>query len=167
MKKFRKILAEALVAALFTTMFAISPQAAEPDGAQAGVSAEDYEISAYNSMGNLIADEIADYQAAGEGTDNAARSYLISDIEISGSTATVSYIAQENCVVLVALYDESTGKLLATGKSYVTKNEHSIDIEIAAEQMPQYFILKGFMLDSGNAPLSDEYYSEIYTAELQ
>ncbi len=163
LRRIKKSVAVILVAAFLMTMFAIAPSASEKkDGSSAGST--EYSVSGTNSAGDLLADEIENYRAQQNETEG---SYVISDIKVSGNIATVNYSAQADCTVLVALYDENTDAMLASGKTEVKGNETSVDVTIETENMPTAFVVKGFMLDSNNDPLSALFSSVMYTTKMQ
>ena len=163
LRKLKKSVAVVLVATFLMSMFVIAPSAAEKEE-NGEISATECSVTGNNSAGNLIASEIEDYRAQMEETDG---SYVISDIQVNGSTATVSYTAESDCNVLVALYDENTDVMLASGKTKAESDKTAVDVTIETDNIPTAFVVRGFILGDNNAPLGESYCSEMYTTEIQ
>lgn len=163
-RKIKKSVAVVLVATFLMSMFIIAPSAAETGNNESVVNNNDYSLEGNNSVGNLIADEIADHQSKQISSDGE---YLITELEVNKNIATVSYTAKDNCTILVAIYDENNGTMIASGKTEVSADESEADVKIETENMPEYFVAKAFILNESNAPLSKPYCSEMYTTEIQ
>ena len=124
-------------------------------------------VKATNSFGALIADQFQSSMDAQ--SEKEQLQYVITNVDVEGNTASVSYVAEETCNILVALYDEDTGEMLASGNSEAAAAEEEtlLDITIDTESMPQYFVLKAFMLDNENNPLNDYYITGFYSQAIQ
>ncbi len=116
-----------------------------------------------NSLGNMIADELDEAMSQ----DLTSADFSITGLTIEGHTATVDYMSAIDCTILVALYDEKTGRMSASGKSSVTSENDVATINIEATLMPQYFVATAYMLDKNNAPLTDEFTTELYTEDIK
>lgn len=163
--KVKKITAIVLVATFLVSMFAIATSAAEPEKPNASVYTSDYSVSGDNSFGELISDKISG--SVIEPSENENGGSRITELTIEGKTATVEYESTVDCTILVAVYDETTKQMLASGKSETLKSGNSVNIEIVTDQMPEYFIAKAFILDQNNAPLSSAFSTSFYTEAIQ
>ncbi len=160
----KKIISILLVVVILITSFIIPVSAEEvkTEKPTTSVSNDDLTLMGTNSFGNMLSSKIQENTS--EMTDNGSR---ISDIQIEGTTATVTFSAIEDCTILVGIFDETTDQLLASGKSEVTKDSNSIDITIETETMPEYFSIKAYMLNGINSPIAPEYNSALYTKAIQ
>ncbi len=157
-----------LFAMLPANAFAASDSANQTGETTAQVSNDELEISGTNSFGELVASTIEDYNDGEYSDDAATREYSVTDIEMNGTTATVEYGAQRDCTLVVAIYDEDGIKMLGSGKTDVTADAQLAEVEVSISEMPQYYLVKAFLLNSAtNAPLSKVYTCELYTEAIQ
>ncbi len=164
LRKLKKSVAVVLVATFIMSMFVIAPSAAEKENENVAVNTSDYSISGYDSFGEMLASDISDKN---EEIMQANEEFSLLDVTVNGNVAMVDYEAKEDCTILVAVYDDVTEKMLASGKSQALANQDSVEVSIETEVMPEYFILKAFMLDDNNAPLTGCYVEERYTEGVQ
>lgn len=164
-RKIKKSVAVVLIATFLMSMFIISPGAAENENSNATVDTLDYSVSADNSFGELISEKINESGIPSAENENAESS--ISELTIEGKTAVVEYESTVDCTILVAIYDETTNQMLASGKSEALKNESTVNVEIVTDKMPEYFIAKAFILNKNNEPLSPAYSTSFYTEAIQ
>ena len=86
----------------------------------------------------------------------------ISSVEVSGSTATVSYWSSKDCTVIVGIYenDGTNGThMLTFGTANVTAAGSKASVRI--DNLPQYFYLKAYLVDSESySPLASVYMRE-------
>lgn len=90
----------------------------------------------------------------------------ISFVEIDGKTASVDLINSVPCRLVVAIYDQDSGKMLASGIKDVDINAANAKVSIDIPSMPEYFLLRAFALDSDMSALCCKYESPLYTREL-
>lgn len=164
-RKIKKSVAVVLIATFLMSMFIISPGAAENENSNATVDTLDYSVSADNSFGELISEKINESGIQPAENENTESS--ISELTIEGKTAVVEYESTVDCTILVAIYDETTNQMLASGKSEALKNESTVNVEIVTDKMPEYFIAKAFILNKNNEPLSPAYSTSFYTEAIQ
>ncbi|MBQ8188513.1 MAG: DUF4214 domain-containing protein, partial [Lachnospiraceae bacterium] len=96
--------------------------------------------------------------------------YNVFSIEMTGREAYVELEAVEDCILLVAIYDEAGEQLIASGSlDIVAGDEAAItEIDIAEAEMPQYFYLRGYLVEKESyRPLCTVYESPNYTQEMQ
>ena len=164
-RKIKKSVAVVLIATFLMSMFIIAPGAAENENSNATVDTLDYSVSADNSFGELISEKINESGIQSAENENAES--RISELTIEGKTAVVEYESTVDCTILVAIYDETTNQMLASGKSEALKNESTVNVEIVTDKMPEYFIAKAFILNKNNEPLSPAYSTSFYTEAIQ
>lgn len=121
-------------------------------------------VQGTNSFGNLLTNELTaemDKQEENNGCN-------IFSIEMNGTNATVSFETTENCTLVIAVYDESGEQMLASGNTAVVKGETEVLVTIDTDSMPQYYYLRGFLVDSDTLrPVCTVYESPNYTQEMQ
>ncbi len=177
----KRLLSLLLTAAMLIPCVSMSFTAASAQQTDSATSSEvtsETQVTGTNSFGELLADGLTDTD--GEDTDTEtdtdteyAEDCGISDITVEGNTATVTYYTAQDCTVVVALYDEDSGEMLASGYADVVETddvatvEVGLDTESGTEEMPEYFDLKGFMLDSENNPIANDYSTNLYTETIQ
>ena len=123
-------------------------------------------INASNALGSLFLDEIQ--AAAQEEQEEIKQSFVISDIEVTDKTAVVKIIAAEYCTVAVGIYEDKSEKPLAYGYAPVEIGTSRVSVEIGIDEMPAYFIVKAYIVDTDSLrPLSKEYTSTKYTQAMQ
>ena len=161
----KKLISILLVSIMLCTSVIIPVSAEEtttPNNGIASVTNDDLSVTGTNSFGNMLSDKIQENTS--EMNDTGSR---ISDIQIEGTTATVSYSAIQDCTVLVGIFDETTDQMVASGKTEVKKDEQSATVTIETEAMPKYFKIKAYMLNGINSPIAPEYNSPLYTKKIQ
>ncbi|MBQ3929087.1 MAG: hypothetical protein II711_03235, partial [Clostridia bacterium] len=137
------------------------------DSPTASVTNDDLQISGSNSFGNLLATKVNDYQNSGN-EDEYTEGYSVIGIEMNGKTATVEYNAVENCMLVVGVYTDDGVKMLGSGNATVSPDSQSTNVEIAISEMPQYYLVKAFLVNpANNYPLCKAYTCELYTKSIQ
>lgn len=138
----------------------------EAEEAFVSIEQKDMSIDASSGMGSLILDEVQ--IAAGEAASEAQSSYAISEIEVIGTVAQVRFHAKSSSTVVVGIYEENSEKAYAFGYADVVSGENSITVSIEAESLPEYFVVKGYIVDTDSLrPLSEEYFTNMYTKVFQ
>ena len=121
-------------------------------------------IEGDDSFGRLLAEAVETEMASQE--ENLG--YHVFSIEMDGKKATVSFETMEDAALVMGIYDESGKKLLASGYTKVTKEDTQAVIDISIDSMPQYFYLRGFLVNADTLrPLCIVYESPNYTREMQ
>lgn len=86
----------------------------------------------------------------------------IFSVEVNGNMATVDFQTTDDCTLLIGIYDNSGEDMLASGKLEVTPEENEVTVTIETDEMPEYFYLRGFMVDTETlAPMCMECISSI------
>ncbi len=159
---FKKFISALLAVVIVTSTFTTMTVSATEDSS-ANIVNNDLSVQGENSFGNMLSNELEGAMAQ----ETTSADFALTGLKIEGQTATVEYMSAIDCTILVALYDEATNRMVASGKSLISSEEDVAKITIEAEEMPKYFIATAYMLDSNNAPLTDEFTTELYTEEIQ
>lgn len=91
----------------------------------------------------------------------------IFDITVEGNAASVSLETDREATLVVGIYTEDGMEMTASGITQVTPDTETVTVDIAAEEMPQYFLVRAFLLDSDYSPLCLAFESSLYTEEVQ
>ena len=137
---------------------------AQTGTADAALSRQEITVTSENDFAELLSDEINEELNAYEKNNG----YHIFSLEVSGTTALVTMEALGECSLVVGIYDEAGTTLLASGSRQVCAADKSVTVEIETEEMPQYFLVKAYLLDTVNKnPLCTAYQNPNYTQEMQ
>ena len=166
MKKLRKLIAYVLIACFLFEPTAMAYAAEKPsvcsDKRTTMKTTSDTSLEATDGLSELFADTIEESEELSEEVNS------ISGLEISGTTATITYASQQEAEILVAIYTEETEQMLGSGRVIVNSENTSVDITLSMEEMPEYFIAKAYMLDPvTHHALAECYTSNMYTQEMQ
>lgn len=119
-------------------------------------------VEGTNDVGILLADELSGKTAANEADKNH-----ITELSIEDCVATVNYVTDKSGDIVVAIYDETTGQMLASGTESVQASSQSVAVTINGD-IPRAFVATAFLLDSsGHEPLCEEYTTTLYTSAMQ
>lgn len=166
-KKWKKFLAMLLFLALCMNL------AAAPNAAAANVSEEGREtkstegelsVTGNGTLGRLLTEPL-EQEIQKQEENNGCN---IFSIQVEGKTAVVDFETTANAELLVAVYDESGVEMLASGSVDVFAGEETAEVDIDIASMPQYFYLRGFLVESDSfRPICTAYESPNYTKEMQ
>lgn len=161
-KPFKRILS--IVLTIIMVLSAVPSMAYATDNIEedtiSGVSSN-VNLKATNSVGELVT------QALQTNGMNSDCEYGITGIAFEGKTATVSGFAKKNCILLVALFDEKTDRMIASGMGEFVEDGQTADVEISTSAMPKYFIARAFLLDEYGASLCDKYTTKEHTHDFE
>ena len=123
---------------------------------------ENMSVVGTDSFGEMLS------QALSQETEQEEnQSCHISDITVEGSAASVSLETDREATLVVGIYTEDGMEMTASGITQVTPDTETVTVDIAAEEMPQYFLVRAFLLDSDYSPLCLAFESSLYTEEVQ
>ena len=164
----RKITAAALAVMMSVTSviqtFSTYAAAQKTTESSAELSTESLDIQATNSFGSILAKEISTEQTK----QLANNGCNVFSIEMDGTEANVEFQTVAPCTLVVGVYDESGETLLATGSTEVLHDQTRATVSIEIDAMPEYFYLKGYLIDSlGLAPMCTVYKNPNYTQKMQ
>ena len=158
----KRILAVLLTAVMLLSVAPMGVFAKEnvTDDTAEGVMS-DVNLKATNSVGELVT------KALEKNGLDAESECGVTGLDFDRKTATVTGFAKENCALIVAIYDEDTNRMLASGIGEFLKDEQTASVEISIAQMPEYFIAYAFLLDENGAALCDKFTSREHTHEFE
>ena len=158
----KRILAVLLTAVMLLSVAPMSVFAKEnmTDGTAEGVMS-DVNLKATNSVGELVT------KALEKNGLNAESEYGVTGLDFDGKTATVTGFAKENCALIVAIYDENSNRMLASGIGEFSEDEQTASVEISTTQMPEYYIAHAFLLDENGSALCDKFTSREHTHDFE
>ena len=123
---------------------------------------ENMSVVGTDSFGEMLS------QALSQETEQEEnQSCHISDITVEGNAASVSLETDREATLVVGIYTEDGMEMTASGITQVTPDTETVTVDIAAEEMPQYFLVRAFLLDSDYSPLCLAFESSLYTEEVQ
>lgn len=136
----------------------------ETDAPDTSVSMGDMSVTATNSFGAMLADELT----AAQRDQLQGNGNTVFSVEMEGNLANVSFQTVRYCTLIVGIYDDSGETLLASGRTAVTPEDREMQIEIEFGEIPQYFYVRAYLVDSDSlAPLSTVYCCPNYTEKMQ
>lgn len=128
------------------------------------ISENGLEIKAVNSFGRALSDSVS-FEAADVGQKTGSGVY---SVILDGTQASVSFYAAEKGTLIVGVYDESGSKQIATGSVEVKQGESKAAVTIETDGLPEYFLLRAFLVDTNSSrPLCKSYESIDYTQAMQ
>lgn len=154
----KRILSALLIAVMLISVVPVSVFAKEnePD-VENGTQAE---IKQTNSLSKMLAEATDMSQVAMDSP------YYISEMTFDGKIANVRYYNEQDCLLAVAVYDESTGQMIDSAVELVEAESVTADITMNFE-LPEHFLAKAFLLDEKNAALCKELVCRTYTTEYE
>lgn len=162
MDLFKKMISVFLCVSLFCSFIAITANAEEANNdTNAQLYSNSYDLSGINGVGNILTKTVKSSETP---VDNG---YSFSYLQIDGKTAYVGFNNIEACTLVVAVYSEEEGKMLASGVKKVEANTFETTVNIEISSMPKYFILKAFLLDENMASLCTPYSVIDYTKQFE
>ncbi|MBR5620036.1 MAG: hypothetical protein IKW76_09905 [Clostridia bacterium] len=120
-------------------------------GAQTPQVQASYDLDSTDKVGALLSDAMTD------SIPDEAAAYAVTDVKLDGKTATVSLNNSGECTVVVALYTEERGTMLGSGVQKASANAATVKVNIEIAAMPEYFLLKAFLLGVNNEALCPNY----------
>ena len=163
----KKIISALMAGIILATSFeATMPAAAEavPQQTEQTLSTGNMEISGTTNIGSLLAETMSEgYQ---ELTENEG--YSVFSIEMKDKTARVSLQAVKSCTLLVGLYDNTGAEMLTITSADIEADQRTADAVFDIEQMPEYYFLRAFLIDTDtHRALSEKYECPLYTQKWQ
>ena len=119
-------------------------------------------FSADNSAGELIADKLSE---STEKQDN--NGYNILAVTVKGTSAEVELESIDDAQIIVGIYSEDGQEMQGMGTADIKQSDRKVVININIDTMPQYFLVRAFLIDETMSPLCSKYESTMYTKEMQ
>lgn len=104
---------------------------------------------------NMIANNLTSGEDSGD--------YSIVYLDINDKTATVELNNKEDCTLVVAIYEEGSAHMLASGVKEISANAGLVEVKINVDTMPKTYLAKAFLLGADNYALCKEYVSYKHT----
>ena len=124
----------------------------------------DLSVEGTDSVGELLAEELVNVASQQEENNGCN----VFSIDVSEDTATVYFETTQDATLVVAVYDENGSQMLAYGKKEVTQDETIAVVDIDSGSMPQYFLVRGYLIETETLrPICTGYESSMYTQEMQ
>ena len=124
----------------------------------------DLSVEGTDSVGELLAEELVNVASQQEENNGCN----VFSIDVSEDTATVYFETTQDATLVVAVYDENGSQMLAYGKKEVTQDETITVVDIDSGSMPQYFLVRGYLIETETLrPICTGYESSMYTQEMQ
>ena len=141
---------------------------AAPVEETASVDTDNVTIEGTNGFGNLLSQEITENQAESKAEEaDYPGGYTVTNLEIEGNTATVTYDTMEEATLVVALYTEDGMQMLTSTTATVSPDATEAEL-IFEGNMPEYFMASAYLLDQYDySPLCASYDTPMYTREMQ
>ena len=115
-----------------------------------------------NSVGTMIADELKTVE------QDAGDPNVLQDLTIENGTATVRFTTTEEAELVVAIYEEASGRQVTSAKATVHKDDTTAALPLDASALPQYFRAEAFLLSTKDyTPLCESLSTPMYTQAFQ
>lgn len=116
--------------------------------------------NATNALGAVIEQAMESEITEGNG-------YFIQEVSIEELTATAHISAPDDTTLVVAIYDENSGAMVTSGNADIDSQTELAYVLLDECEMPDFFVVKAFLLDCDNAPICKNYEGLEYTAAYQ
>ena len=157
----KRIISVILALLMIVTAFPLSAFANQKNYAD---TQQQIEYQATNAIGDIILN-------AADFNESEAAANAIQNVTVSGKTATIELKNTDAGTLIVAIYDNDGKTMLGSGKTDIAASETeqfiTAEVEISADEMPEYFYLKAFFVDSANRPLCEQYETIEYTKKFE
>ena len=154
----KRLLSLILVLILLASTFIVTSSAAqtENDLTQTQLNTDDMiGVSVDNSLGTMLGAAVSNGQSSVENT--------ITDVTVTDEMIIVELSQSEASIIVVGIYDETGDTLIDYFvERDIPEEAQTIEFDIDID-MPQYFYLRAFILDSECCPLAKQYETSRYT----
>lgn len=125
-------------------------------------SAAKTNVVGMNSVGTMVARELEGMEKD-QGNPNA-----LQELTIESGTATVRFAATEDAELVVAIYEEASGRQVTSAKTTVHKDDTAAELTLDDSVLPQYFRAEAFLLSAQDyTPLCESLSTPMYTQAFQ
>ena len=167
-KFLKRTLAIFMILLTLFMMIPLSVFAADDD--YTAESQTDIEYQSTNALSDVLANAMQEDEEK-----QTEEGYYILDVTVADYTATVEFYAPEDTQLIVAVYNEDGTKLITSAKTDIYESSKKVgnETELLQEELffetelPEYFLLKAFLLDSENKPVCRSFESKKYTKAFQ
>ena len=156
----RKVLAMLLCLSLCTGL--VPAAGAEAPEIQGDVDAGNLSFSGDSSIGTLAARSLRQEE------EPDTMPGAVTDISVSGAVASFKLGTDRAAVLVAELCEEDGSELLSSAACEVGAGDMHAEVTFEIEQMPEFFVVKAYLLDAETqALISEVYISREYTQEFQ
>ena len=147
-----------IITAIPTSVFAVN----ENEGDFVSSVSDDLTVqpSGTNALNNIITESVE------EEYENQTVDYIINWVEAEGTSVTVEFSCYDTCTLVVAIYTES-GRMIGSANMDVTSDMNTATLNVSVKSLPEYYLIKAFLLDKDMYAKCDEYVCEYYTRSYQ
>ena len=130
---------------------------------KANLTNDELTVSGTNSLGNMLASK---YEESAENADNSGN--RIYAVEITNKQVSVDLRVLVDAQLIVAIFDEEGNNMYGSGVTEVTSDDRTVELALEVGTMPQYFLIRAFLLDKlTELPLCEQYENNYYTQKMQ
>ena len=148
MKKVLKQTLSVLLAVVIVFTITL-PAFAEENLASETQTEQNLSYNSSNALGDTIVNAIEDENAVRDEYDGKG----IFNVSLVGLEATVALSAPDDCTVVVSVYEEETMQMVTSGKAAVSSDDMEVVVTLADYELPDFFVVKAFILNSKNEPV--------------
>ena len=138
---------------------------------EAVIENDDVTLEGGGGIGGLLTESIQQSQqkeAAKDEEENVSIENKILDVVMTDNIATVSFNNDKICKIIVAIFDEEGKEMLAHGMvENIEEYAETVDVTIDNGTIPQYYLLRAFLLDENNVALHKSFETNYYTKAHQ
>ena len=150
-----------LISVLPAKVFA-QDKKSEPLAQNVVLSSDDVSLTATNSFGAMLADELEEAKLQNENSGN-----VIYSVEVELNSAYVELSTAVEATLLVGIYSEDCSSLLTSGYTKVSPEDEYAFVTLE-NTPPEYFYIKAYLVDSEDySPISAVHNNALYTQEMQ
>lgn len=135
---------------------------AETEGDTTATGETTATIESDSGLGGLISNSLEETQEEEKDIQNC-----VLEVTVAENIATVKFNNAVDCKIIVAIYDEQTQLMVGSGMAEFEANTESADITLDIDTMPEFFVVRAYLLDTENKPLHKSYESIEYTKAHQ
>ena len=118
-----------------------------------------------NTFGSMVAREINLERA------RLGATAVVHDVVLNEGIAQVSLESASDATAVVCVFSDPSGrnapKLLGTGMQAFTADETLIDVPVSLSSMPEYYLVRVYVVGENQVPLSMEYTDSMHTSMMQ
>lgn len=138
---------------------------------EAVIENDDVTLEGGGGIGGLLTESIQQSQqkeAEKDEEENVSIENKILDVVMTDNIATVSFNNDKICKIIVAVFDEEGKEMLAHGMlENIEEYAETAYVTIDNGTIPQYYLLRAFLLDENNVALHKSFESNYYTKAFQ
>ena len=131
------------------------------DSLESSVDNETIEVLGEDSLVKMLSAEVNDELKQMQCSGN-----YVSSVEIEGKTAVVDFKAMDFAKLVVAIYEENSYKMVTTGETSISDEDTTARVNFD-EELPEYFIVRSFIIGEDLKPLSPVFETLNYTKKMQ